>query len=297
MRIGVVLIPTDPWAETVQRAQHLESLGYDRIWVYDHLSWKWFRDEPWHATMPWITGLAACTTDIGFGTMVSNLNVRHPVMLAKDAMTIDHISNGRLTIGLGAAGTGFDATLLGQAPLSPRQRIDRLEEFVPLFDGLLRGDIRNHDGEYYTVDEARILPGCVQQPRLPIAIAAGGPRGIRLAARSADSWITLGATDGVERSVDENRQVIRDQVALLDDACNSINRDPADIDRIYLASHLEDRPLSSIDAFDDFVGRYEELGFDELVVHHPIPGDPVWDDPIGIIDTIAERHLTRPVRS
>lgn len=294
MKFGVVLIPTDPWVETVQRAQHLESLGYDRIWVYDHLSWKWFRDSPWHATMPWITGLAATTTHIGFGTMVSNLNVRHPVMLAKDAMTIDHISNGRLTIGLGAAGTGFDATVLGQEPLTPRQRIDRLEEFVPLFDGLLRGDIGNHDGEYYTVDEARILPGCVQQPRLPIAIAAGGPRGIRLAARSADCWITLGATDGVERSVVENRQVLRDQVSRLDDACNAIDRDPADIDRVYLASHLEDRPLSSIDAFDDFVGTYQELGFDELVVHHPIPGDPVWDDPIEIIETIAERYLTPP---
>jgi alkanesulfonate monooxygenase SsuD/methylene tetrahydromethanopterin reductase-like flavin-dependent oxidoreductase (luciferase family) len=291
MRIGVLLMPTDPWADTVERAQHLEALGYDHIWVYDHLSWQRFRDLPWHATTPWITGLAAATERIRFGTMVSNLNVRHPVLLAKDAMTIDHVSNGRLTIGLGAAGVGFDATVLGQTPLTPSQRMDRLEEFVPLFDGLLRGDIRNHQGDHYIVDEARLLPGCVQRPRLPIAIAAGGPRGLRLTARAGNAWITLGATDGVPRSADEHEQIIRNQIAALDDECKTIGRDPADLDRIYLSGHVDERPLASLDAFDDFIGRYGDLGFTDVVFHHPIPGDAFWDDPIGMVDAIAARHL------
>src|SRR5687767_3593981 len=105
------MLPTDPWPDTVARARHLDELGFDHLWTYDHLSWRRYRDRPWHATMPWLTGVAAATARIRVGTLVSSPNIRHPVMLAKDAMTIDHISNGRLTIGIGAGGPGFDATV------------------------------------------------------------------------------------------------------------------------------------------------------------------------------------------
>src|SRR3954467_12632434 len=119
MRVGVVIIPTDPWPVAVARARTIEALGYDHLWTYDHLSWRRYREEPWYAAIPWLTGLAGVTRRIRLGTLVASPNFRHPVTLAKEAMTLDHISGGRFTLGLGAGGTGFDATVFGGEPLSP----------------------------------------------------------------------------------------------------------------------------------------------------------------------------------
>lgn len=292
MRIGVLLIPTDGWNETVALVQRLEALGYHHIWVYDHLSWRRYRDRPWHATYPWLAGLAGATSRIRLGTMVSNLNIRHPLVLAKDAMTIDHISGGRLTIGLGAGGTGFDATVLGQPVLSPGERANRLAEAAEVLDGLLRGALTNYSGEFYEVNEARVLPGCVQRPRLPIAVAAGAQRTLGVAAKFADAWITYGDTTYQERSAHGTERVVRRQVELLDEHCGRLGRDPRTIDRIFLIGNSEARPLANLQAFEEFVGRYTELGFDDLVFHMPRADDPVWSDPPAIVDEIADRFLT-----
>src|SRR3954451_21361626 len=108
--------------------------------------------------------------------MVTSPNYRHPVTLAKDVMTLDHISEGRLELGVGAGGIGFDATVLGGDVLPPSARASRLEEFVELLDQLLREPLTSYRGDWYTAREARMLPGCVQQPRGPIAVAAAGRR-------------------------------------------------------------------------------------------------------------------------
>ena len=84
MRIGVVMLPADPWPQARTRAQHLESLGFDHLWTYDHLSWRRFRDGPWFGAIPWLTGVATATSRIGLGTLVASPNFRHPVTLAKD---------------------------------------------------------------------------------------------------------------------------------------------------------------------------------------------------------------------
>ncbi|MCP3936858.1 MAG: LLM class flavin-dependent oxidoreductase [Actinomycetia bacterium] len=291
MRIGVLLIPTDPWDETVSAAQRLESLGYDHVWVYDHLTWRHYQDLPWHATYPWLAGLAASTQRIRLGTMVSNLNIRHPLTLAKDAMTIDHISSGRITLGLGAGGGGFDATVLGQPPFTPTQRIDRLSEAAYLLDGLLTGAIQNHAGTFYELNEARLLPGCIQNPRLPIAIAAGGRRALRIAAEHADAWITFGDTSGNDLSSDGTEHIVAQQARRFEDHCIEFGRDPSAIDRIYLIGNTEARPLASLAAFEDFVGRYTELGFTDLVFHMPRDDNPAWDDPPAIVAAIADRFL------
>ena len=116
MRVGVLMLPTDPWPETVERAQRLERLGYDHLWTYDHLSWRRYRDRDLVRRHPLAhrPGDGAPTAS-GLGTMVASPNFRHPVTLAKEAMTLDHVSGGRLTLGLGAGGPGFDATVLGGA--------------------------------------------------------------------------------------------------------------------------------------------------------------------------------------
>jgi alkanesulfonate monooxygenase SsuD/methylene tetrahydromethanopterin reductase-like flavin-dependent oxidoreductase (luciferase family) len=263
------MLPTDPWPVTVARVRELEDLGYDHVWTYDHLSWRRYRERDWHAAIPWLTGIAAATSRIRLGTMVSSPNFRHPVALAKDAMTLDHVSGGRLTLGIGAGGIGFDATVLGGEIQPPGVRARRLGEFVEVVGGLLATPRFSYTGEFYTVDDARMVPGCVQRPRLPVAVAAGGRRTLRTVARHGDAWITEGPLPEV-----------RERVALLDEHCARLGR--AVPRRIYLADE-DERPLASVDAFVDYVGRLRAMGFTDLAFHDPRPNDPVWtDDPVMV---------------
>ena len=86
VRIGVCIIPTDPWPVAVAQARRVESLGYDHLWTYDHLSWRHYRERPWFAAIPWLAGLAGVTSTVGLGTLVCSPNFREPLTLAKDAI-------------------------------------------------------------------------------------------------------------------------------------------------------------------------------------------------------------------
>jgi alkanesulfonate monooxygenase SsuD/methylene tetrahydromethanopterin reductase-like flavin-dependent oxidoreductase (luciferase family) len=292
MRVGVLLLPTDPWPETVQRVRQLEQLGYDHVWTYDHLSWRRYRERPWHAAIPWLTGVAAATTRIRLGTLVTSPNFRHPVTLAKEAMTLDHISAGRLSIGIGAGGIGFDATTLGGQPLPPAQRLARLTEFVEAFDLLLRQPAAaSYRGRYFTADDVRTLPGCVQRPRVPIVLAAGSRGTIRLAARFADAWVTYGDPNYRDTTVAGVERALIQQSEWLAEECAAIGRDPAEIDRYYLIGNTDERPLASVAEFLDFVGRFAALGFTDVVFHHPRPDDPVWTEPPEVVEAIAAEVL------
>jgi len=291
MRIGILMLPTDPWPQTVARVRHLEALGYHHLWTYDHLSWRRYRDRPWHAAIPWLTGLAGVTSRVRLGTMVASPNFRHPAPFAKEAMTLDHVSGGRFTLGIGAGGIGDDAEVLGHTVLGPAERADRLAEFVDLLDRLLRNPETSHRGARYTVHEARMHPGCVQQPRLPLAIAAGSPRTLGLVARYGDAWITYGDPLYRDTTAEAVQRTVTAQADRLAEHCAAIGRDPAGIDRIYLIGNTPERPLASVAAFTDFVGRYRELGFTDIVFHHPRPDDPVWTDDPGIVEAIAAELL------
>ncbi|MEV6928945.1 LLM class flavin-dependent oxidoreductase [Dactylosporangium sp. NPDC051485] len=291
MRIGVLLLPADPWAQSVQRARHLEALGFHHLWTYDHLSWRRYRDLPWHAAIPWLTGLAGVTERVGLGTMVASPNYRHPVTLAKEAMTLDHVSAGRVILGVGAGGTGFDATVLGGEAPSPRERTDRFTEFVEVLDGLLGAPSYNHRGRFYGAEEARMIPGSVQRPRLPLAVAAAGPRALDLTARLGDAWITYGDPGAEDQSAAATEAAVRRQAARLDERCAALGRDPGSLRRYFLIGNTDERPLASVDAFEDFAGRYAELGFTDLVFHDPRPGDPVLTEDPAVVDAIAERLL------
>jgi len=275
----------------VVRATRLEALGFDHLWTYDHLSWRRYRDRPWHATIPWLAGLATATSTVRLGTMVTSPNFRHPVTLAKDAMTLDHISGGRLTLGVGAGGLGFDATVLGGELLSLPERRRRLSEFVELLDQLLRQPSTSFRGMYYAAEQARMLPGCVQKPRLPLAVAAGDPDTLELVARFADAWITYGDTSRHDSTTTGTEAAIRRQIGLLSEHCGRLGRDPGSMGRIYLSGNTEERPLASLGAFVDLVGRYDALGFTDIVFHHPRPDDPVWNDPEEIVEAIASEVL------
>src|SRR5258705_2928455 len=183
MRLGVVILPELRRAELTAVWHRAEALGFDHAWTYDHLAWRSLRDSTWFAAVPTLAAAALATERIRLGTLVASPNFRHPVAFARELIALDDLSGGRMTLGVGAGGLGWDATMLGQAPWSPRERSKRFAEFVELSDRLLRQPETSYTGRYYSADQARSHPGCVQQPRLPFAIAASGPRGMRLAAQ------------------------------------------------------------------------------------------------------------------
>ncbi|MFE5208823.1 LLM class flavin-dependent oxidoreductase [Streptomyces sp. NPDC056600] len=275
MRLSTVILPYRRWQEGGRASWELaEELGFHTAYTYDHLSWRTFRDGPWFGAVPTLTAAATVTSRVRLGTLVTSPNFRHPVTLAKELISLDDISGGRITLGIGAGGTGFDATALGQDPWTPRERADRLAEFVPLLDRLLTQDSVSYTGDHYSAHEARNIPGCVQRPRLPFAVAATGPRGMKLAARHGQSWVTTGDPTIFETGTPEDSvTAIRRQTERLADTCAAIGRDVQELDKVLLTGFTPDRnaPLESVDAFVDFAGRHAELGFTELVIHMPIP--------------------------
>ncbi|MEU4150557.1 LLM class flavin-dependent oxidoreductase [Streptomyces sp. NPDC026659] len=275
LRLSTVILPVDRWNEGGRaKWQRAEDLGFHAAYTYDHLSWRAFRDGPWFGAVPTLTAAAATTSRLRLGTLVTSPNFRHPVTLAKDLISLDDVSDGRITLGIGAGGIGFDATALGQEPWTPRERADRFAEFVALLDRLLSEDAVTEEGRFYSAVEARNIPGCVQRPRLPFAVAATGPRGLRLAARYGQAWVTTGDPKLYENGTPEQSvEALRGQLARLGEACAEAGRDVAELDKILLTGFTPDRsgPLQSLDAFVDFAGRHRELGFSEIVVHWPVP--------------------------
>ncbi|MFF4752306.1 LLM class flavin-dependent oxidoreductase [Streptomyces sp. NPDC002514] len=278
LRLSTVILPYRRWHEGGRSAwQRAEELGFHTAYTYDHLSWRSFRDGPWFGAVPTLTAAAGVTERIRLGTLVTSPNFRHPVTLAKELISLDDISGGRITLGIGAGGNGFDATVLGQESWTPKERADRFAEFVPLLDRLLTEDGTDgvsHTGDFYSAHEARTVPGCVQRPRLPFAVAATGPRGMRLAARHGQAWVTTGDPKLYETgTAEQSRQALRDQAEKLVKACAEIGRDADALDKVLLTGFTPDRgrPLQSLDAFVDFAGRHRELGFTEIVIHWPIP--------------------------
>jgi alkanesulfonate monooxygenase SsuD/methylene tetrahydromethanopterin reductase-like flavin-dependent oxidoreductase (luciferase family) len=291
MRLSTVILPIHRWSEGQKIWRRAEDLGFHAAYTYDHLSWRSFREEPWFGALPTLTAAATATERIRLGTLVTSPNFRHPVTLAKELLTLDDISGGRVTVGIGVGGTGFDATVLGQEPWTAKQRADRFDEFLPLLDRLLTQDATTEQGGYYSAVEARNIPGCVQQPRVPFYVAATGPRGLRLAARHGQGWVTYGDPRGpADVPVEQAPAVIEAQLGKLRAACEAQGRDFASIDTMLLQGSTAERPLASLDAFVDWAGRYRELGIDELVIHWPVP-DSLFANDLTVFEKIATEGL------
>ncbi|MFD3719424.1 LLM class flavin-dependent oxidoreductase [Streptomyces sp. NPDC058674] len=296
LRLSTVILPVRRWHEGGRdQWERAERLGFHTAYTYDHLSWRTFRDGPWFGAVPTLTAAAAVTERLRLGTLVTSPNFRHPVTLAKDLMSLDDVSGGRVTLGIGAGGNGFDATALGQDPWTPRERADRFAEFVPLLDRLLTEEAVTHEGAFYSAVEARNIPGCVQRPRLPFAVAATGPRGLKLAARHGQAWVTTGDPKLFdEGTAEQSLDALRGQVGALGKALAEIGRETGSVEKILLTGFTPDRNtmLESVDAFVDFAGRHRELGFTELVVHAPIPDSDFAADE-AVFERIATEALAQ----
>ena len=280
MRLGVLVLPEFRWPEARAVFERVEELGVDHAWTYDHLAWRTLRDGPWFGAIPFLTAAALATTRIRLGTLVASPNFRHPMPFARELVTLDDVSSGRLVLGVGAGGVGWDAVMLGNEPWTPSERSARFVEFVTLLDRLLTEEKVSYRGRYYTVVEGRTAPGCVQRPRIPFAVAATGRAGMHLAAHLGQTWVTTGdlAPEGELLDAAAGVRVVTEQMTRLDAACMAAGRDPATLARLVLTGPRLDPGLSSPASFEDTVGRYAAAGVTDLVVHWPRPADPYAGD-------------------
>jgi alkanesulfonate monooxygenase SsuD/methylene tetrahydromethanopterin reductase-like flavin-dependent oxidoreductase (luciferase family) len=290
MRLGVVILPEQRWPDARPVWQRAEELGFEHAWTYDHLAWRTLRDSSWFGTLPVLTAAAVVTSRIRLGPLVASPNYRHPVPFAKEVMTLDDVSGGRMILGIGSGGIGWDATVLGHDTWPAHERAERFAEFVELTDRLLRESVVSSAGAFYSADGARMHPGCVQQPRVPFAVAGVGRRAMRVAAVHAETWVTAGdgARDGL--SAGDGARVVRQQLDMLEDVCADAGRDPETLRRLVLTGpHLEPG-LGSPDQFRDTIGRYEEVGVTDLVVHWPRPSAPYIGDLTTFEAAIMSAH-------
>ena len=291
MKYGVLILPESRWSTAKWVWQRAEELGFDHVWTYDHLAWRSLRDSAWFGAVPTLTAAATVTRRIRIGPLIASPNFRHPVPFAKDLLTLDDISEGRLTVGIGAGSDGWDATMLGQPPLSKREKAARFEEFVALLDHLLRASTTTWQGQFYLASGARTIPGCVQRPRIPFAIAATGSRGMTLAAKFGEVWVTTGDRT-VEHPLNarDGAQVVQTQMMQLNEICTQMGRDPASLRRLVLTGPSLRAGIESQQAFDDTVGYYTEIGVTDFVIHWPRQQEPFAAD-LKTFENIISRRL------
>lgn len=257
-------------AEDVSADARLASeTGFDVIATADHLRHPRELQVPgldgWSILAAW----AVTTERLRLAMLVSNLIYRHPVVLAKQVITVDQLSGGRVDVGVGTGVYPTDHSMAGVEHWTPRERVDRLEEFVRALAAALDGD-ESFDGRFYSFSEASWTPGPLQQPRPPIAVGAVGPRLLRITARHADTWSAFGGL-----TLDDKTAcfaALLEQTRLIDAECAAIDRDPSTLHR----SLLVFRPLTpwaEPGALEEIVDVARGLRFDEIVVYKPTTVD------------------------
>jgi alkanesulfonate monooxygenase SsuD/methylene tetrahydromethanopterin reductase-like flavin-dependent oxidoreductase (luciferase family) len=288
MRYAVTILPEHPWREAAPLWRAAEELGFDCALTYDHLVWSGLQESPWFAAVPTLAAAAGVTSRIALGTFVSSPNYRHPYTFARDVLTLHDLTGGRFVCGLGTGGT-LDSGILGET-LTTGERVARFHEFVPLLDRLLRADHVSAAGDRYAVRDARTLPAPVRA-EVPFLIAANGPKSLRLAATYGQGWVTTGVGGD---TLDDWFAGVRGLVGRLDgilaDVVDSGAR-PADAGPLTRWLSLDSSPvfsLSSLDVWDEMVGRAADLGFTDVVTHWPRPDGP-YAGRLEVLDQVADR--------
>ena len=286
MRFGLTILPEHTWREAAPLWREAETLGFDHAWTYDHITWSGLPESPWFAAVPTLTAAAMVTERIGLGTFVSSPNYRHPVAFMREVLALDDISEGRFLLGVGTGGD-IDARILGE-DLPLRDRVDRFHEFTALLDRLLREDAVSAQGRWFSAREVRTRPGPVRggdSHRVPLLVAANGPRSIRLAAERGDGWMTYGGRADTDEAW---WALLRDLGARVDEALAAAGREGEPYGRYLNLDSAPTFSLTSVGAFEDAVGRAAELGFTDVVTHRPRPEGPYAGDLATLEAAVAD---------
>lgn len=296
MRFGIMGFCTGPYEALAARVRFAERAGFDSAWFDDDIfTPSLCEHEPWTL----LAALSRESSRIRLGTMVSVVPFRHPAFLALQAITVHRISGGRAQLGFGAGSWYNNSAALGFDLPPARELAGRMDEQAEILNHLLRGEGVDHQGPYYQSTVGSLFsPDDVAS--VPLIVAAHGERGMRTVAKYADGWNCSGGQT-IGKSVDPDQRVsltaaVKETKRMserLDEICTDAGRDPTSIRRIVLAYRPRSDPLSSLAAFDDYVGRYEEIGIDEIVFYWP-PLDNIH--PIGVTSgSGSETEVAIPV--
>ncbi|MEX2274563.1 MAG: TIGR03560 family F420-dependent LLM class oxidoreductase [Actinomycetota bacterium] len=245
------------WNELLGRVRLAEEFGFDGAWVFDHFK-PLYADPSGPCLEAWtlLAGLAAETERIRLGPLVTGMTYRHPSVLAAEALTVDHISGGRLELAVGAAWFEQEHRELGIEFPSVSERIDRLDEGVQVLRLLLTQDDATFDGAHFRLETATLHPRPVQSPHPPIWIGGSGERRmLPLIGRLADVWHGFGSA---EELVGKSR--------IVDRAATDAGRRPGDIVRSTSLS------IEDLDQARARVDAVSEAGFSYLTVGWPSQG-------------------------
>lgn len=265
------------WPTLVATWERADKQGiWDVVWLNDHLyPPKSPPERPIMEAWSLLAALAASTTQIRFGTMVTANTFRHPSVLAKTAVTIDHISNGRLEIGIGTGWHEGEHAALGIPLPSLPERFQRLEETFTIVHGLMTEEVFDFEGEHHRLSGARFEPKPIQKPRPPFVVGgAGMRRTIPLAARWADHW---NYPDYVYDPEDFAVKLKR-----LREVCADVGRDPAEIE-----VSVQFRSSGDVGEALDRADAYEEVGAGHLLVSFVPPLDP--QSPEKVAEALSSR--------
>ena len=277
-RFGVQISESRPRAAWAEQARRAEALGYDVLLMPDHLGNQF-------AVGPALAAAAAATTTLRIGTFVLQNDLRHPVLVAKEATTLDLLSDGRFELGLGAGGSwmpDYEQTGIPFDP--PGRRVSRLEESLRIIKGLWAEEPITFAGRHYTITALDGFPKPIQQPHPPILVGGGGPRMLSLAAREADIVSILPTMlpgGGQFRMEESAAEVIATKIGLLQQLAGA-----------RLAELELNVLIQQVRVTEDAWGVSEELSQQWT----PMSPEQVRESPfllIGTVDEIAETLRTR----
>jgi probable F420-dependent oxidoreductase len=271
-------------ADLLEEVQAAESAGWHGVWLADHYMPNTGDEAPargdTYECWALLPALAAVTKRVRIGTLVSPTSVHHPALLAKRASTIDHLSGGRMVLGLGAGWQINEHHAYGVELEPPGKRVSRFEEAIQIVRLMLSQESTTFHGVCYDVTHAPCDPKPVQSP-LPLLVGTRSPRMLRITARYADEWNTWGAP---EQAADRRGELI--------EACDKVGRDPAtmrtSVNALVGLGGSTPPPgraviFGSAQRLVDQLGQYAEIGFDEFIL-------PDWNfgtDKAERADTLA----------
>jgi F420-dependent oxidoreductase-like protein len=265
---------TNPWHALVDEVQHIESAGWKGTWIGDHFMANLADTSgPWQEAWSVMAGLAALTSRVRLGTLVTGNTYRHPAILAKQVAQVDIISGGRVTLGIGAGWQENEHVAYDVPFFTPPVRLQRLEESLQILRSLFDNASTTFEGKHYRIVDAPLAPKPVQS-RLPILVGGGGERvTLRLVAQYADAWNCPG-----------DAETFSQKSRVLDEHCERAGRDPRTVHRtaaVMLSpgepndrSHLRFTMFSKHSDLIELLGPFAEAGADEIIVHFN-PSRPV----------------------
>lgn len=259
MRLGMEMAQHRvEWPELLARVRLAEEAGFDGAWIFDHFQ-PLYGEGPGPCLEGWtlLAGLAAATERIRLATLVTGITYRHPSLLAAEAVTVDHISGGRLELALGAAWFEDEHRQLGFDFPPAGERVDRLEEAITVIRLLMTGDDVSYEGRHVRLDHATYRPRPMQRPHPPLWIGAAGERRmLPLVGREADAWHCFAPPSELDR-----------KWAIVASAAEAAGRDPLSI--------LRATNLSLSEPWDEVRRRadaYRRCGVGYLVCSWPSEG-------------------------